>query len=411
MIYGLQKKFVRIAASSLLLVFSAILLMIYILIQQQLNQAMDTFTDMISGNKGRFPDFESTTPPINQGLQMPELITRESQFSTRFFTVQMNAEGRVETETMGLGFISSVDEEQAEKYAQKVMEEKNERGWVDQYRYKVYQNGKGVGIVFVDGSMNRSMTQMMLLRVGGVLIGSFLMILILIVILSKRAVKPIAESYEKQKQFVTNASHELKTPLTLILTNVDIAEEEVGKNEWLEDARSEGERMNLLINQLVMLSKIDEENMELPMEEFELSRQVETVVKDFTVLAEEKGCGILAQIEPKVLYNGSPESIRQLLSILLDNAIKYCDIPGEICVSVAKKRHIRIRIENTYRSVEQVELGRLFERFYRADEARTFNGGFGVGLSIAKTIVEKHKGEIKAYRSGTEKIGFEVLLK
>ena len=265
-------------------------------------------------------------------------------------------------------------------------------------------------MVFVNGSMNWAVTTRLLVTAFLVLLGSALLILLLTVLLSKRVVRPVAESYEKQKQFITDANHELKTPLTLILSNLDIVEAELGQNEWLDDIRSEGERMGLMINQLVALSRMDESQAHMVRSAFDLSAAVEDTVSEFQPLAAERGKKLQTSIEPGIRYEGDEGLIRRLASILMDNAVKYCDEGGEIRVEVCQHRHPVLIVENTYAQVDQLELDRLFDRFYRADKARTFSGSFGVGLSIAQSIVRSHRGSIHAYRKGNT-IGFRAELK
>jgi len=235
-------------------------------------------------------------------------------------------------------------------------------------------------------------------------------VLTLILLLSKRAVKPIAESYAKQKQFITDANHELKTPLTLILANLDIAESELGKNEWLDDIRSEGHRMTELVNQLVALSRMDEENHTLNLSDVLLGRMVADTVSEFEPLAISRGKTIGTNIDTDIIYHGDEALLRRLVGILMDNAIKYCDHGGDIALTLHRGRRIALTVENTYAAVGELELNRLFDRFYRADKARTFKGGYGVGLSMAKAIVENHKGEITAYKKDNTHIGFKVVL-
>ena len=148
------------------------------------------------------------------------------------------------------------------------------------------------------------------------------------------------------------------------------------------------------------------------MAEFNLSEMASDTISEFAGLAAEKQKNLTVAIEPSIWYHGDEGLIRRLLCILLDNAIKYCDLNGGIQVSIcAKGRYPIITIENSYRNVEKEELNRFFDRFYRADKARTFNGGFGVGLSIAKGIARKHKGDIVVYKKDSAHIGFKVTLK
>lgn len=409
MIAGLQKKFILISAASTLAVFSIIFLVLVLFSWDQMEKTMDTLTDAIVSNDGVFPDFE---PDDHRGpsqrLPYGEIITEETQFSTRFFTVWLDGEKQILR--INMDSVSSISRDDVKEYLQKALKEGRERGWVSDYRYRILETGQGATVVFVNGSMNWAVTTRLLVTAFLVLLGSALLILLLTVLLSKRVVRPVAESYEKQKQFITDANHELKTPLTLILSNLDIVEAELGQNEWLDDIRSEGERMGLMINQLVALSRMDESQTHMVRAAFDLSAAVEDTVSEFRPLAAEREKKLQTSIEPGIRYEGDEGLIRRLASILLDNAVKYCDEGGEIRVEVCQHRYPVMIVENTYAQVGQLELDRLFDRFYRADKARTFSGSFGVGLSIAQSIVRSHRGSIHAYRKGNT-IGFRAELK
>lgn len=412
MIYKLRRKFILISTVAVLSVIALVFGVILALNISSMNKNMDILADRVSEGGGRFPGSfgeiisPDKTPPKNE--QNFEFITPETPFSTRHFTVFFNKKGEVEqtfTES-----IYVIDENTAIEYAEKALNEDNERGWISNYRYKIFYTNIGYGVVFVDGSMSRSVMMQSTMIAGFVLLGCAALVLILIFLLSQKAVKPIAESYEKQKQFVTDANHELKTPLTLILTNVEIAELELGKNEWLDDIRSEGNRMTELVNHLVALSRMDEECPQMNMEEFLLGKLVSDTVSEFEPLAKDRGKIITASIDNSITYSGDKALLYRLIGILMDNAIKYCDQDGEISVALRRNRRIVLTIENTYSAVSEIELNRLFDRFYRADKARTFTGGYGIGLSMAKAIVEKHKGEISAYKKDSEHIGFKIVL-
>lgn len=411
MIYRLRKKFILISAAAVGVVFALIFGVIWFTTSAQLNRTMDMLTDVIAQNDGAFPEIgKAEMPPAPAGVERERFFNPEARFSTRFFTVYADKNNQITGENTEM--ISSVDAKTAREYAERALAGSGERGWLDGFRYQISATANGKTVVFVNGETNRGMTSSLQYTVLLVLVGSFLAILLLIIIISKRAVKPTAEAYEKQKQFVTDANHELKTPLTLILSNVDIVESEIGENEWLEDIRSEGERMSALINQLVTLSRMDEDGSNLTASEFDLSGVVLDTVSEFEGLAAERAKALTSVIEPDIIYNGDEGLIRQLMSILLDNAVKYCDPNGEIVVSVRAKGHgAVITAENTYSDIDNIELDKLFDRFYRADKARSFTGSFGVGLSIAKSIANKHKGNIVAYKADNERIGFKVSLK
>lgn len=409
MIGKLRKKFILICAVSVFAVILVIFGLFAGLNYSSMNRTMDTLTDAISRGNGHFP--ETFAPPEGKPGNGPgmDFMTPETRFSTRHFTVWFDEDGKVTR--LNTDFIHVVTAEIAQSYAQKALKDRDGRGWISNYRYKVFSINEGRAVVFVDGTMNRAAFTQTLLISGIVLVVAALAVLLLIALLSGRAMKPIAESYEKQKQFITDANHELKTPLTLILANLDIAEEELGKNEWLSDIRTEGNRMTGLVNQLVALSRMDEDSLKISPEQVAFGALVSDMVAEFEGLAHGKALSLREEIDRSVTCTGDRNLLQQLLGILMDNAIKYCDAGGEIFVSLQKGRQTVLAVENTYAAIEELELDRLFDRFYRADKARTFTGGYGVGLSLAKTIVEKHKGSITAYRKDKTHIGFKVVLR
>ena len=402
MIGSLRRKFIRISAISIFLVFAGIFLLLFISAKVPMNRLMDELTDTIVANGGSFPEFD----PSEQHL--PEFINAETQYSTRFFTVWLYDAQQITR--INMDSVSANSESEVEEYTQRALDKGRERGWIAEYRYKIAETEDGTSVVFVNGAMTQMTTNRVLFTAFFVLLGSAFLILALTIIFSKRAVQPVAESFEKQKQFITDANHELKTPLTLILSNLDIVESEFGKSEWLDDIRSEGERMGLLINRLVTLSRMDESDARLTYTTFSLSDAVADVVSEFEMLAAERDKTLSADIAPSLRCHGDEGLIRQLIAILLDNAVKYCDPNGSIQVRLYARRHPILIVENTYAEVDTLELDRLFDRFYRADKARTFSGSFGVGLSIARSIVKTHHGTINAYRKAG-RIGFRTDLK
>ena len=412
MIYRLRRRFILICTASVLSVVALVFGVILLLNVSSMNKNMDILTDRISEGGGRFPGYfeegrrPDKIPPKND--PDPNFITPETPFSTRHFTVLFDENGEVvKTFTES---IYSITEEEAIQYATKAVSGEKERGWISSYCFKIFSNEAGNGVVFVDGSTSRSAFTQSTMTSGIVLLASATLVLALIFLFSGRAVKPIAESYEKQKKFITDASHELKTPLTLILANLDIAEAELGQNEWLDDIRSEGHRMTELVSQLVSLSRMDEEGQPLKITEVAFGQLVADTVSEFEPLARERGKSLTASIEKEITYQGDEELLHRLIGILMDNAVKYCDTDGEISVALHRGRRIVLTVENTYTAANELELNRLFDRFYRADKARKFTGGYGVGLSMAKAIVEKHKGEITAYKKDAVHIGFKVVL-
>lgn len=407
MIYRLRRKFIGIVTLSFISVFFVLLLSIYVFTTIQTNASLDDLADVVSANDGTFPRFDDFILGENQPFR-PNGIDKESPFTTRFFTVRFDSFGRLIS--ADIRSIASVTSDEAIQYAEEVLDGNSERGWKNEFRYKKYDIENGTAVVFINGANARGANQGFLIIAATVFSACGVVILLLIILISKKAVKPAAESYEKQKQFITDASHELKTPLTLVRTNLDIMESENGTSEWLSDVREETEIMTELVNRLVTLARMDEEQDKLNALPFNLSDAVAETVSVFTSAIEKNQKQLSVNISPSVSYTGDEAGIRQLISILMDNAVKYCDEGGNIYVTLYGGRHPVLTVDNTYSSVGLVELNRLFDRFYRADKARTYGSGFGVGLSIAKAIVEKHHGNITVQNLGNEMIRFQIKL-
>ena len=407
MIYKLRRKFIKICILSFIAVFIVLFLSILLVTTVQTNRSLDMLADVVSSNNGTFPQWNEfndapNPPPMPNGLNM------ESPFTTRFFTVRFDSDGNVLS--ADIQSIASVSRDEAIAYAEKALERPNQRGWVGDFRYKRYDTASGKAVVFINGLSSRQSSRQFMLAASLVFAASSIVIIFLVILISRKAVKPAAESYEKQKQFITDANHELKTPLTLIRTNLDIMETEMGANEWLADIREEARIMTELVNRLVSLARMDEENTKLPKDPFSLSEVVLDTVSAFAPHINRQHKKLVTEIPDDIPYHGNEAAIRQLISILMDNAVEYCDPGGVIAVTLRGGKHPAVLVDNTYTAVDSIELERLFDRFYRADKARTYGGGFGIGLSIAKAIVEKHHGEIRAFSLGGTMIRFQASL-
>lgn len=418
MIYALRKKFIVISAISLVIVISLIYVSNVIMYVFQLNKSIDTLIDAISENNGEFPDIISNDeePSISDmsysfGFHLSKnlFLTKEARYKTRFFIVEYDKNGNYISKNTEA--IASVNDEKASELAEKALNRHGSRGWISVFRFKKYEDHGQIHILFIDGSTSLYITRSFILTLADIFLISMMIILLIILILSRKAVEPFAENYKKQKQFITNVNHELKTPLTLINANLDIVEMENGENEWLNDIRTETEHMTHLVNELVMLCRMDEEGNELITSQFNITKAAKEVLNEFNPLAEEKKIKLIVDLKTDYIFEGDEKLIKQLFSILLDNAVKYCDDDGEIYFRIEQKKNIVITVKNSFADVTDMELNNLFERFYRSDKARTSGSGFGIGLSIAKTIVDLHKGDIYAYNAGDEYIGFKINLK
>ena len=239
--------------------------------------------------------------------------------------------------------------------------------------------------------------------------GCILLVLLLVVLLSRKAIDPVVRSAQQQKQFITDASHELKTPITVIATSLKVLEMETGKQKWIDKALAQTEKLTSLVNALVTLSRMDEEQSPLHMAEFPISETVRETAESFRELAEERGHTLELSIAPDLTYRGDEYAVRQLVSILLDNAVKYALPETPIRLSLERSRRgVVLQTENCCGS-QPIEVDRLFDRFYRGDPSRGETGGFGIGLSLARGIAEGHRGRIFARQTG-ETIRFQAEL-
>lgn len=295
-----------------------------------------------------------------------------------------------------------------------ILAEKKTSGWHQYYKFRRETRTAGgstevvIGLLNASASLYSIFTVVLISAVIG--LTSFLLVLLIVILASRRAVAPIAESYIRQKQFVTDAGHELKTPLTVISANNELLRMLCGDSEWSEGIDRQVAKMNGLVQNLITLAKMDEEQKPV-FASFNLSDAVYDTAKPFENLIHSQGKLITFDIEEGISYTGDESWLRQLVSILMDNAAKYCDEQGKIAVHLKADKQIRLQIINDYAPADSCDWEKVFERFYRTDKARTPDGSYGLGLAIAKSIVELHKGTIHARALEHDRVLFEVILR
>jgi len=232
---------------------------------------------------------------------------------------------------------------------------------------------------------------------------SLILLFLISVYLANRAIKPIKDAFLKQQQFVADASHELKTPLTIIKTNLAVISENEDESvssqaKWLGFIHSQADRMSNLINDMLSLAKIDSPEQTLCYQNFNLSKTLDGVLLSFEAAIFENGMELKTELEKDIHFNGDKESLERLINILMDNAVKNTPKDGVISVNLScDKTNIKIVVKNNGAGISPLDIDRIFERFYRADPSRAReSGGYGLGLAIAKSIVERHHGKIYA---------------
>jgi len=334
---------------------------------------------------------------------------KETAYSTRYFVVEMrrNVAVRIDTD-----HINNVTDKQAFNYASQIYGTEPGFGFIDIYRYYYLTEGDSSLLVFLDFQKEIDAANTLAIISLYVSIITLILILIPVYLLSKIAMRPVAQSIEKQKQFITDAGHELKTPLAIISADAEVLELCGGENEWLTSIKNQTVRMNGLVKNLVKLSKLDEMNKGSKPTKFNLSEAVYDTAIAFETSAQMYDRKFELKIAPDIMYFGEEVEIRQLVSILCDNAVKYANENGTIRLSLYKSgKSVVMDMYNTCEFVDPSTVSRLFDRFYRADESRSREtGGYGIGLSIAQAIVHSHKGKIRVLTEGTTAITFKVIL-
>lgn len=353
-------------------------------------QNSDTGTEKISDQT---PDGEHDKYP---GAGKEPKMQAEAPFQTRYFSVWYNAEG--EFSGVSLDHIAAVNEDQAKEYAALVKDDVPDTGFQGIYRYRTIKQENGVLCVFVDCEKDIStmkdtlVTSLIMSGVG------FAAVFALVCLLSAIVFKPVAEGYRRQKQFITDAGHELKTPLTIIEANTDVLEMENGSSKWLESTKNQVNRMSGLVQQLVTLARMDEAEETAAKHDFSVTDVVNDTVELFCPVAESRKRKISAHIDEGLHLNGDEKSIRQMFELLFDNALKYSLSDSEICIDLKKRgRKIIFIIENKCEPMEAGNKDEYFERFYRADASRnSATGGSGIGLAVVRSVADAHQASIHA---------------
>ncbi|WP_291652989.1 ATP-binding protein [Clostridium sp.] len=380
----LKKKFILINMSLLTLVFILIFGTIYINTAINMNRDLEHQLKgaMFTPRKGAGPD-----SPMMAGSIIIDLDTDNNIANVLTF---MEVDNEILEDTV-YKIIKS------DKKFDKVKLDGNS------YVYMKEATNKGMKIVLMSREPQINALSSLLssyLTIGSIsLVGLFF----ISIYLTNRTIKPIKDSFEKQKQFIADASHELKTPLAIIRTNTSVVlsnKDDTVSNQikWINYINNQTERMTKLIDEMLSLAKLDTGKELIEFSTFDLSKLLNNILLTFEAVIFENKIELETNILNDVLLKGDKESIKKVCIILLDNAIKYTNKDGKIYVDLnLDKNKIRLKVRNTGEGIKKEDLNKVFERFYRVDTSRAREtGGYGLGLSIAKSIVERHNGKIYA---------------
>lgn len=434
MIKKLRKKLVAVAMLSLFIVLFIIIGTVNVLNYTRMVDDANRTLNILKENNGSFPRPDMSH---GHGEEMFKGMSPEAPYESRYFSVMMDDNGNVST--IDTGKIAGTDKDEAAEYAVKALASGKTEGFMGQYRFALKETDSGSLIIFLYCGRGLSNFRSVLFISVAISLAGMLAVFLLLVFFSGRIVKPVSESYDKQKRFITDAGHELKTPLTIIDADAELVELECGESEWLDDIRKQTKRLTSLTNDLIYLAKMEEGQKNTVKIEFPLSDVVEETAESFRARAINDNKKLELDIQPGLSYIGDEKAVRQLVSILVDNAVKYADSEGNIRVklsSIAGKqnmipnkkssveskqavllkqsavsRTIKLEVYNTCEHIEAESVKHLFDRFYRAEQSHNSQtGGYGIGLSVAKAVVEAHGGKISARTDDGKSLGITVVM-
>ena len=422
MIKRLRNRFIRIATLSVMAVMLLLTVILNVANYVSTDADLRSTLALIYENQGTIPvssgdalpepdggDVPPPAPPQDDPGRRDGHFTPETPFSTRYFVLRYEDDGTLVL--ADLTKIASVTDDDTAEYLAAAMENGEGYGRCGSFRFFVAHTGENQNMaIFLDGYQQFRSLRTVLLWSLAADAGCILLVVLLVVLLSRRAIDPVVRSAQQQKQFITDASHELKTPITVIATSLKVLEMEVGQQKWIDKAQAQTEKLTELVNSLVTLSRMDEEESPLKMEPFPVSEAVGETAESFRDLAQSKDHRLELAVQPGLTYRGDEYAVRQLVSILLDNAVKYAAPASPITLTLEKSRRgVVLRQSNRCTDPGSIDTAKLFDRFYQADPSRG-SGGFGIGLSIARGIAESHHGSIRAGISG-DTITFTAELK
>ena len=409
MIELIRKRFIRVSMLSSGIILLFILSLINILNYTNTINRMDTMlsNQNIINNK----DFINNPKGNQQGNQPQGQRNAFMQnVRNKVFFIEFDKNDNILQHNIDDSSFISVDE--VAEFGESILNTGNDKGFMDDFRYLVTTYSDSYYIALIDVQSDLYTLQYNLIFSLVVYLLGMVGILFLVKALTTPAVKPIVESYNKQKRFMTDIMHEIKTPLAIIETDTEVVEIDYGKNEWTKSIRGQIHYLKDLLDQLVTLLKMDEHTTDLIKTKVDFSELIEDTLTGFEPVFNKKGISMDIDCDEGIEINTNEESLERLVSILLENALKYTSGDNKVSLKLKKQnKKILFEVKNSIESIKEGNHEEYFDRFYRSDSSRNSKlGGHGIGLSIAKEVVIQNKGKIRAYSDDTKSFTISILM-
>ena len=407
----LKIRFILLASAAIVCILLTMIAVLNSVRFLQTNGEIQAVLNILSANNGDFPSVEETAESLQN-----DRITIDTIYQYRYFSVVYKEDKTLYSSN--LDHLSNLSKEQALSYANKVIKDSRSSGVFKVgsqfYSYQITQNSKTkryLLVVLDSTNYLESRNDFFWLSIQ-LCFYSFIFFVLVVSGFSNFAIRPYIKNYENQKRFITNAGHELKTPLAIISANTELQELMTGENEWTESTKDQVKRLSNLINQMVVLARLEEQP-DVTLVDVNFSEVVKKVAGNFKSVIEKAGKKYEIKLQEDIHVKATEDELYELVSILIDNACKYCDEDGQIFVTLTKAKRgkrARLTVANSYADGKNVDYSRFFDRFYREDESHNQKQpGYGIGLSMAESLVRIFKGRIwVSYKKGL--IGFTVLL-
>ena len=407
----LKIRFILLASAAIVCILLTMIAVLNSVRFLQTNGEIQAVLNILSANNGDFPSVEETAESLQN-----DRITIDTIYQYRYFSVVYKEDKTLYS--TNLDHLSNLSKEQALSYANKVIKDSRSSGVFKVgsqfYSYQITQDSKTkryLLVVLDSTNYLESRNDFFWLSIQ-LCFYSFIFFVLVVSGFSNFAIRPYIKNYENQKRFITNAGHELKTPLAIISANTELQELMTGENEWTESTKDQVKRLSNLINQMVVLARLEEQP-DVTLVDVNFSEVVKKVAGNFKSVIEKAGKKYEIKLQEDIHVKATEDELYELVSILIDNACKYCDEDGQIFVTLTKAKRgkrARLTVANSYADGKNVDYSRFFDRFYREDESHNQKQpGYGIGLSMAESLVRIFKGKIwVSYKKGL--IGFTVLL-